>query len=490
MQLLSRILYAAHASGTHHKLSLRALDALGGPEAEAWRRLYLSRAERLMLGSKAPDKSFKDFQNHVLHPGASDEDDWGGAPAKTAEWYAALIAALKSKKWSDAAYAAGVMGHYYTDVWMPFHTGSSEEEEILHRAVEWSANKSFERLWEIGASDPSAQGFAAEAGASAEAMTRAAARASHAHYQTLIIDYDYAVGVKAPEEGLGPKAEAALGRMLAQAAAGLAHLMTRAAAEAGMRAPKVDLTAQTVVAGLKIPAKWVLKQIADAGQRAEVAAIFDELQATGRVEKNLPRELRVVRETRARDADAKAREKAPRNMMADRLDKSLKARKASSRSSGGGGAAPRKPRAPRLLALDANVERAPSIGKKTAARLAELGVETVQDLINCDPELIADCLDDDRTPSDSVRDWIDQARLLTQLPGLTQALAVMLVAAERRTLDDVAEDDAEDLVEALEEVAASDEIQRALRAPKAPTLAKAKALIGAAQTARDNAEAA
>ena len=79
MNLLFRIVYAAHATGTHHKLALDALRYLDNPQAKAWRRLFLSEAEVYLEASKIPDKEFKDFKNHVLHVG---DNFWGGAPEK------------------------------------------------------------------------------------------------------------------------------------------------------------------------------------------------------------------------------------------------------------------------------------------------------------------------------------------------------------------------------------------------------------------------
>ena len=66
MSLLFRIIYAAHAKGTHHKLALDALKQLTSPDAERWQRVFLKHAETFFAGSKAPDDQFKDFKNHVL----------------------------------------------------------------------------------------------------------------------------------------------------------------------------------------------------------------------------------------------------------------------------------------------------------------------------------------------------------------------------------------------------------------------------------------
>src|SRR5262249_46595325 len=103
MNLLYRIVYAAHANGTHHKLALDALAQARGENAERWQNLFLKHAAIYLEGSKAPDNAFKDFKNHVLHVR---DDYWGGAPEKAEEWYAALLEKLRAEAWSDAAYAA------------------------------------------------------------------------------------------------------------------------------------------------------------------------------------------------------------------------------------------------------------------------------------------------------------------------------------------------------------------------------------------------
>jgi hypothetical protein len=55
MNLLFRVVYAAHATGTHHKLALDALRYLQCADPEAWQRLILSHAKLYLEGSKAPD---------------------------------------------------------------------------------------------------------------------------------------------------------------------------------------------------------------------------------------------------------------------------------------------------------------------------------------------------------------------------------------------------------------------------------------------------
>ncbi|MEO1292341.1 MAG: DUF4332 domain-containing protein [Pseudomonadota bacterium] len=306
MSLLFKILYAAHAKGTHHKLALHALRLLSPPEAVRWRRLFLFHAERLLEGAKAPDTEFKDFANHVRHPAdppgtPKAKAAWGGAPDLAEEWGERTRAALAARDWGTAAYAYGVLTHYYTDPWMPFHTGSSPEENDRHRAVEWSVNRSFETLWPMAAARLPVLRETFERSQPLDtdrrwlaSMVDTAANTSAQQYWPLIDHYDLATGVKTPEQGLDPRGREIIADMLALAALGSARMFERLLAETRVSPPEVNLTAATALAGLRIPVKWVTKKLSDANDRAAVAAMAAELTLHGAVKRTLPRELRDV----------------------------------------------------------------------------------------------------------------------------------------------------------------------------------------------------
>ena len=143
MNLLFSIVYAAHASGTHHKLALDALRHLQCADSDLWQRLFLAHAKVYLEGSKAPDTQFKDFKNHVLH---TRDGFWGGAPEKVRSWYQQFVEALARQDWPAAVNAAGVLSHYYTDPLQPLHTAQSEAENNMHRAIEWSISKAYDEL--------------------------------------------------------------------------------------------------------------------------------------------------------------------------------------------------------------------------------------------------------------------------------------------------------------------------------------------------------
>lgn len=505
MDTLYRILYAAHARGSHHKIALRALAMLRAPDAQDWARFFLSQADALMIGAKAPDTDFKDFTNHVLHVG---DGDWGGAPKATRDWYAKLVDALKAGDHAGAAYAAGVVSHYYSDPLMPFHTGSSEAENTVHRAVEWSISRCFEEIWEQ-APDVSLdllRGFDPLGEDWVEPMVRAGAARAHARYWDLIAQYDFEIGVKKPEQGLTDKAKKFIAPLLAQAASGTAYLIERATLDADIAPPKVNLTVRTVVAGLKMPAKWVTKRLENAEERRLVQEIHAELVETGRVEETLPEESRVIREATAKRREAEARSKragktvGPKDWKAERpgpaapgsVPKELlqpEARRSQDRlrvsfAQKPTGAAKVSPLRP-TLAPNAEVERAPSIGPKTAARLSDVGVRTVADLLAASPQALAASLarrsGSNWITADKLTVWRDQAALLTQIPGLKATEAVLLVASGHRTTAEIAAVEPARLHQRVSDAAETNEMRRALYEPKAPTKERVADLIETAK---------
>ena len=72
--------------------------------------------------------------------------------------------------------------------------------------------------------------------------------------------------------------------LIARAATTYGLVLQRAIDEAAVAPPEVSLTLDTVLATIKIPIKTLQKRLADAGDRRAVEQMYDELQATGRVE--------------------------------------------------------------------------------------------------------------------------------------------------------------------------------------------------------------
>jgi Domain of unknown function (DUF4332) len=293
MNLLFRIVYAAHAKGTHHKLALDALRNITCADHEMWQRLFLAHAKLYLEGSKAPDDEFKDFKNHVLH---TRDGFWGGAPQKVASWYHHLVEALRVQDWPTAVYCAGVLSHYYTDPLQPFHTAQSEAENNIHRAAEWSISRAYDELYALGLSDfpdlPVA--LTGDPNWLVQLLCQGAERAN-VSYEKLIAHYDIQRGVVDPPSGLDRVAKRIVAEMIRYAYVSYAAVLDRAIAEASVPAPDIGVTAATLIAAAQIPAKLIARRMADAEERRTVERIYDELLATGTVELNLPDDDRAVR---------------------------------------------------------------------------------------------------------------------------------------------------------------------------------------------------
>jgi hypothetical protein len=488
MSLLFTIVYAAHANGTHHKLALDALRYLPRGDAEPWRRVFLKYADVYMTGSKAPDDEFKDFKNHVLHVRDS---YWGGAPEKAVNWYGHLVEALREGDFERAVYAAGVLSHYYTDPIHPFHTGQSDAENSVHRAVEWSINRSYDGLRAEGEAKHQDETPSLPAGDDwLRAHVIAGAERSNPHYETLITHYDLKSGVREPAAGLNPIARDAVSALLIYAAKGFALVLDRAITEAAVEPPEVSLTAETVLATLKMPAKWIMKKITDADTRRQVQAMYDELMATGRVEETLPEDDRIVRNLYKKEvveprAAGMAAERAKRLAPAAAVTKTPRAQSSARPAAVAGAqsaapvASPRKDSMPPLelqeihaefaarpavvvpgpsvfdrdalsrlstaprhhLAEDDDLERAPSIGPKLAERLALGGIVSVKDFLDAAPGTVVSLLGSGRFDAETVERWKAEARLVLRVPGLRGTHAQLLAGAGYDTPERLAEAD-------------------------------------------------
>lgn len=592
MSLLNRILRAAHAAGTHHKLALDALPRLSGEHADGWRRALLVDGARLLEGAKAPDDVFKDFANHVLHPR---DNYWGGAPEKVVEWHQALIEALQAGDRPQVAYSAGVLGHYVADPLMPLHTSQTQAENNFHRAIEWSISRSYDRLVadaEARSIGPRADVVIAPGSRGLKEYVCRAADRANVHYEALLAHYDIATGVVDPPSGLDAVGRAIVGSLLLDTRDAIAAVLSRAIAEAGVAPPEVSLVGPTLKAALAVPRRLLARRLVDAADRAVVLAQYDELRATGRVDATLDEDQRTVRDRYAAEVSdtrratqdlARARRIDVANLAADdaseivepaaapavtpRTAESLRERlerkaggdplsrltprpapprpatpdeplvprrhlpaarsvayepsapaiaaeagalaaaiasasaaavgklKRDATSAAAGGQLerqennttpvvatlqPAKP--PRLyLAATDKLEAAPSIGPKTAERLAAAGLATVADLLAADPDVVAAQAGLARVDGDTVRGWQDEARLVTTIPGLRGGGAQLLVGAGYRTLLAIGEAAPDKLCADVLAFAATPAGHRILRDGQPPDIEKVKAWADAAR---------
>ncbi len=467
MSLLFRIVYATYAKGTHHKLALDALGCLSGDDAEGWRRLALKHVELYLRGAKAPDDEFKDFKNHVLHPR---DGFWGGAAEKVESWYRDLVAALFAERWSEAIWCAGVLSHYYTDPLMPFHTGQSEAESNIHRAAEWSISRAYDVLRAEALAANSAPAISIGDGPRALGdLVRANATHANRYYEKLLAHYDINKGVVDPPAGLDPVSRRITGELLVAAAAGFGAVLDRAIRAAGVTPPEVTLSVETVLSTLKVPVNVLAKRLADAEDRRIVTAIHDELMAKGTVEVNLPEDDRTIRDLHAAEVGTKV-PRAPRTRAPVRTP----AAKPETRP----GAEIDAHRLP-ILASD-DIERAPSIGPKTAERFAAIGIRTIGDFLSADAARAAAKLDTTHITATVIADWQAQARLVMAIPALAGTHAQLLTGAGFSTPDEIASAEPASLCAAILAYAATSEGQRILRDGPAPDVEKIRHWIDGA----------
>lgn len=431
--LLYQVLFAWKCSSTHHKLALDALRHLRCTNAERWRDLFLTHIEPYLAGSKAPDNDFKDFRNHVLHV---NENFWGGAVQAAREWYEKTRQAFAQKRWKDAVYAAGVLSHYYSDPWQPFHTGQSETEGVVHRAAEWSIACSYQELQQILEEDfggyPDV--VVPDGDQWLEEMIQEAALTAHEYYQPAIDHYNFALGKKDPPAGYDQEAKDFLAVLLGSAVIGYARILDRIILETGVSAPGSNITLLGVMSQLTIPIFWVTKKIKSAKERAAVEATYREFEATGKVIKTLAEDDYTVRQQHAAEVLQKPLElldQEPVQPIGQAFGTGTPARpkvrsRVTPKSAEPAGIEPKATRF--YLSRTDLVEAAPSIGPKTAERLLLGGVKTVDDLLVAQPIELARKLQAKHIDAAVIQSWQSQAQLVCTVPGLRGHDAQMLVA--------------------------------------------------------------
>jgi len=123
-----------------------------------------------------------------------------------------------------------------------------------------------------------------------------------------------------------------------------------------------------------------------------------------------------------------------------------------------------------FLALDDHIERAPSIGPKTAGRLVDAGIATVRELLAADAEAVSGTVRAKFITTQRVRDWQAQARLVCTVPFLRGTHAQLLVGAGYSELDRVVAAEPGILCAAILKFAATRDGQSVLRSAPPPDM--------------------
>jgi hypothetical protein len=496
------LIFKHRARSTHHKIALSALLHLKANGATAWRDAFLSEADAYLKGAKAPDDVFRDSMNQVLHVR---DGYWGGAPQAAESWYAQLVERLRQRAWTQAAFAAGVLSHYWSDPIQPLHTGQTEAEGPIHRALEQSIAKSWDAIIARIAALPDVS--AAGGPGWLAQMVRAGAEHAAPHYDLCIDHYALEPGIADPPAGLDDALKDALAQCLAHAVAGFAAILDRAIAEAAVSAPRVNLTLQTAVTIIGIPVQAILKKTEDAEERAFLKQQFAEFQATGKVIKTQSHDDRMVRAAHARDVlglDIEALDAMPARKpgalhgkpaaarppveaerpLVETIHAEPIARPIAQPPAPPAAPAPRMASAPvsDRLPLDAPVEDAPAIGPMTAVRLADIGCRTIADLYALDPDAAAAQLAAKHISAADIRRWQAAARLYASVRTLNQTEAHLLAALGIDNITTLQEAEAAPLADRIADFAATGPGQRIVRDGKTPDVLEVKAWIEASRT--------
>jgi len=517
MSALQDLLFAHRCTSIHQKIALDSLRHLQSDDAVNWQRLFLKHAESLLIGASAPDATFKDFRNHVLHVR---EKCWGGAVESVESWYKQTVESLEAKEWGKAAYAAGVLSHYYADPHMPLHTALTEEAGIIHRACERSVFRSYNHLAAILERDlggypdiktPAGSRWLCE-------MVKTGARRSHEHYDVLIDHYNPAKGRWNPAAGLDDEIRVSLAECLGHAVVGFARILDRATRDAGVTPPKVWLAFNAVSARMRIPAMRWSRWRAGRRDTRIVKATYKEYRKLGKVINALPEDEQVVRRLHAEEvlkttletlnaikprpvgskygtgtylrpmvaAAATRSVTTPHDRRAETAHAQLPANlvspgHASSSNRSGSGrrqeegqtARPGKP-VPRLakfhLDPSSSLADAPSIAHRTAEKLAAVGIRSVCDLLAKKPEDVAGRLKLGHVKPETVREWQVQARLACRIPNLRSLDVKILVACGICEPEELARCEALDLLDRVDLFISTSEGQRAIRGGSQPDL--------------------
>lgn len=462
---------ANECRNTHHKLVMNALKHLSVPDAGKWRSLFLKHFELFLEGSKAPDTKFKDFRNHVLHVS---DNFWGGPVAQAEKWYAQTIDDLKNQRWKSAVYSAGVLSHYYMDPLMPLHTGQSEEEGVMHRACEWSVNKSFDSLINLLETTTGYPSIDLPNGDNwlKKAIHEGATKANR-HYQDFIDHYDPVLGSRDPKAGLDEHLQKITAQLLGHASIGYARILDKLFAQTSATPTVGASVLAKSFYKLTLPVSWCYSLYRHMTARSRVRKIAAEFKAKGKVIQALPQDEKALRKLHAEEvlkielSELDAKEIGPVGAKS-----TARARVAPQRAAKKKRFVRRPPKQHKArpehfrLNLNQPLEDAPSIGPKTAQRFQIIGIKTIAQFLSADPDLMASQLDTRHIQSATVKQWQTQARLACQIPRIYGHDAQILVACGFDSPEEIADSEPAVVLSLVDEFAKTEEAKFIIRGKK------------------------
>ncbi len=425
MEIIFNIALKSMSRSVHHKVAVEALRLI----PDEWRKLFLKNINIYLKGSKAPDKEFHDFMNHVYHV----HQDWGGAPKSAQEWYNKLVELLQNKKWTEAVYAAGVLSHYYADVSHPFHTGQTEAEARIHSYTEFGAAEIYQKKIHPFLKLELSQNITNDV----TEFTKNMAKESFEYYVDFLDEFDTS---KASKNKWGKAYSQRLIDitidLLSHAISGYASLLNKAINEAGVSPPRTNLALQSFINILNIPIYWILRKMDKNEKKKITRAIEKEVKETGKAFHSLSEDDRtiVTEYSKAKKTNSTwiDHPKLNKQRQARTEKKTVKMSKKGSNTTTKKESKTNKQEKTTknkkkqvtnekvlryYLNLTDNIEKAPEIGKKTAERLMKIGINTVQDLIQADAQQVAKKLNHPNIKAKDIERWKIEAELNSSIAG-------------------------------------------------------------------------
>ena len=309
MSLLFRVLAAAHANGTHHKLALNALEQL----AVAGRRGLASPVPGCMPNPTWRGRKLRTTSSRTSRITFCIRATATGEARQSSR--ANVVSTARLRLWGKPESGARVVlgQRACSATTSPTRCIPSTPRNRMRRATSTGRSNgasasAFDSLYaDASARSPQTPVTLGEGPKQLKALMCANADRSNAHYELLIAHYDIKVGISDPPSGLDPVARRIVGALLVEATATVAAVLDRAITAASVAPPQVGLTLATVVATLRIPRKLMEKRLSNAEDRRIVSAMYDELMATGsRRRQPAGRRPRGARPLRRRDPGAAA----------------------------------------------------------------------------------------------------------------------------------------------------------------------------------------
>ncbi len=137
-----------------------------------------------------------------------------------------------------------------------------------------------------------------------------------------------------------------------------------------------------------------------------------------------------------------------------------------------------------FLSRTSEIEKAPSIGPRTAEMMEAIGVRTVEDFLSMQPERLAEKLSHRRITSSVITQWQAQSRMMCQIPELRGHDAQILVACHVTTPEALAAQKPAELYAVVEPFSRTKEGERIIRSGRKPDLTEVTEWIQWAANAR------